>query len=160
MVVTTSDEETLRGRAPRPRIGALEISDDEIETMVSVFYARVRKDAVLAPLFAVIGPEGWQPHLAKMCDFWSSILQASGRYKGAPMAAHIPMGHLQADHFERWLALFQETIGDLFEPQMASAIMAKAENIAKSLHYGIASRRGEFANWDPASRRPMAELEP
>ncbi len=149
-----------RGRPPRPRFGALEITDGEIGTMVDVFYGRVLKDPVLGPLFARIGPDDWQPHLATMRDFWSSILLASGRYKGAPMAAHIPMSHLKSSDFERWLALFRETVEELFEAAVSSAIMGKAENIAKSLHFGIASRRGEVVTWDPSSTRPLAELEP
>lgn len=155
-----TDDGDLRGRPPRPRIGALDISDDEIATMVHVFYARVRKDAVLAPLFDVVRPEAWPPHMATMRDFWSSILRASGRYKGAPMAVHLPMTHLQLGDFERWLALFQDTVEQLFDADKAKVIVGKAENIARSLHLGISSHRGEISGWDPSQRPKLAELEP
>jgi hemoglobin len=41
-----------------------------IERLVRGFYARVLEDAVLGSVFAS-RIDDWQPHLARMCAFWS-----------------------------------------------------------------------------------------
>lgn len=146
-----TDEKSRRDPTPRARIAALDISEAEIRSMVDEFYDRVRSDSLLAPLFASIDADGWALHLEKMHDFWSSLLLASGRYKGAPMAVHLAMPHLDVVHFERWLTLFRENATDLFEDAVARVIIGKAENVARSLHYGIASSRSELSSWDPTS---------
>ena len=83
------------------------ITEALIERLVRAFYAKVRADAVLAPVFEA-RIRDWEPHLERMCAFWSSVALMSGRYHGTPMAKHMPLP-VDADHFDRWLALFEET---------------------------------------------------
>lgn len=47
-----------------------------IERLVRTFYTRVRDDARLSPVFAARIAD-WEPHLARMCDFWSSVIPKS-----------------------------------------------------------------------------------
>jgi len=63
------------------------ISEDGIRRLVDEFYARVRADTELAPIFNRAIPGDWGLHLATMRDFWSSVVLTSGRYKGNPVAA-------------------------------------------------------------------------
>src|SRR3954453_15386466 len=83
------------------------ISEAMIERLVRGFYAKVRSDAVLAPVFEARIAD-WEPHLQRMCAFWSSVALMSGRYHGTPMAKHAPLP-VDAGHFDRWLELFEET---------------------------------------------------
>src|ERR1700727_2868965 len=83
------------------------IDEAMIERLVRGFYARVRDDDVLGPIFAAKISD-WEPHLQKMCAFWSSVALMSGRYHGQPMAKHLPLP-IDAQHFDRWLALFEAT---------------------------------------------------
>jgi hypothetical protein len=46
------------------------IDEAMIERLVRGFYERVRDDNVLGPIFAA-KIEDWEPHLWKMCAFWS-----------------------------------------------------------------------------------------
>ena len=62
--------------------------EQQIKELVDSFYSRVRKDELLGPVFAEAIGEGWDAHLVTMSDFWSSVLLASGRYKGNPMLVH------------------------------------------------------------------------
>jgi hypothetical protein len=62
------------------------ISEDGIRRLVDEFYARVRADTELAPIFNRAIPGDWGLHLATMRDFWSSVMLTSGRYKGNPVA--------------------------------------------------------------------------
>src|SRR5579871_4818782 len=85
------------------------ITEELIRELVHGFYARIRRDGVLGPIFDRVIGEDWDPHLAKMCDFWSSVMRMTGRYKGNPMLAHMRLKMVRPEHFERWLALFRET---------------------------------------------------
>ena len=81
------------------------ITEAMIERLVRGFYAKVRSDAVLAPIFEA-RIEDWEPHLQQMCAFWSSVALMSGRYHGTPMVKHMPLP-VDAGHFDRWLELFE-----------------------------------------------------
>ena len=74
------------------------ITEEMIAELVARFYGRVREDALLGPVFAVV--QNWDEHLAKLGDFWSSVVLMSGSYHGSPMRAHLPLS-LVGDHFDR-----------------------------------------------------------
>ena len=105
--------------------------------LVHTFYARIRQDTVIGPIFERVIGEDWDPHLAKMCDFWSSVMLLTGRYKGTPMVAHMRLKMVQPLHFERWLELFRQTAVEICPPQSAIAFILRAENIARSLQLGM-----------------------
>jgi hemoglobin len=116
------------------------IDEAMIERLVRAFYAKVRTDALLGPVFSA-RIRDWQPHLARMCAFWSSVALMSGRYHGQPMARHI-MLPVDAHHFDRWLALFAETARELCPPAAAAHFTGRAQRIAESLELGIAAGHG------------------
>jgi hemoglobin len=124
----------MTAQAPLP---SPSVSEEMIHRQVHAFYARVRADADLGPIFARVIGENWDPHLAKMCDFWSSVMLTSGRYKGNPMLAHMRLKMVRPAHFERWLALFAETARAECPPEIADQFCARAANIAKSLQLGM-----------------------
>ena len=121
-----------------------EITEDSIRILVDRFYAKVRADAVLGPIFDRAIGDHWPEHLAKLADFWSSVMLTSGRYKGNPMAAHAALGEIEPAMFPRWLALFHDTAAELFAPAEAAAFRAKSERIAESLRLGLFYRPGEI----------------
>jgi len=116
------------------------ITESLIEHLVRAFYAKVRADAVLAPVFDARISD-WEPHLQQMFAFWSSVALMSGRYHGTPMAKHTPLP-VDADHFDRWLALFGETAREVCPPQAATHFVELARRIAASLELGIAGSQG------------------
>jgi hemoglobin len=116
------------------------IDEAMIERLVRGFYARVREDAVLGPIFAA-KIKDWEPHLQQMFAFWSSVALMSGRYHGQPMAKHLPLP-VDAEHFDRWLALFEKSAHELCPPKAAAHFVMLARRIAESLELGIASFRG------------------
>lgn len=113
-------------------------TDDQIETLVARFYARIRSDAELGPIFRAAIGEDWTAHLKTMCDFWSSVMNTSGRYKGKPIPAHIKLKGIEPRHFERWLRLFSETAHVLFDATLAGMFVQRAGRIAESLKLGFA----------------------
>ena len=121
------------------------ITENMIRQLVHGFYAKVRADQELGPIFARVIGEDWDPHLEKMCAFWSSVMLTSGRYKGNPMLAHMRLKMITPAHFERWLSLFRTTAAELFEPAIEGAFVARAEPIARSLQLGMFFRPGPAA---------------
>jgi hemoglobin len=114
-----------------------QISEDEIQRLVDGFYAKVRVDPELAPIFNRAIPGDWGPHLATMRNFWSSVMLTSGRYKGNPVATHLRIDGMAPRLFDRWLYLFGETCGELFNDSVAEAFRAKAARIAESLKLAL-----------------------
>jgi hemoglobin len=118
------------------------ITEAMIADVVDKFYQRVRKDPLLATVFARVGD--WNEHLARLRAFWSSVVLMSGRYHGQPIQAHFPLS-IEPRHFDRWLALFEETTRDVCPPAAAATFMEKARRIADSFEMAMATRRGQIA---------------
>ena len=130
------------------------ITEAMIERLVRGFYDRVRADAVLAPVFEA-RIRNWEPHLQQMCAFWSSVALMSGRYHGTPMVKHMPLP-VDADHFDRWLELFEATARKLCPPRAADHFVERARRIAASLELGVASGQGVMLATGERYRRSKA----
>jgi hemoglobin len=113
------------------------VSEENIRLLVDSFYAKVRHDSKLGPIFLRAIPGDWQPHLTKMYAFWSSVMLTSGRYKGNPVIKHLALPKFQPELFEHWLALFDETCGELFDDPVRDEFRAKAARIAESLKLAL-----------------------
>jgi hemoglobin len=114
-----------------------QIDDNAIRRLVDAFYEKVRADRDLGPIFERAIPGGWGPHLATMRDFWSSVMLTSGCYKGNPVTVHRNVAGIELGLFDRWLALFEQTCGELFEAKLAGAFCDKARRIAESLKFAV-----------------------
>lgn len=113
------------------------VTEQDIARLVPEFYTRVRRDEMLGPIFdgAI---DDWPHHLAKLQDFWSSVMLTSGRYKGQPMVAHVRHEQkMSKEAFERWLAIWAETSRELLSEEAAAAFQDRAARIAESLQLGI-----------------------
>lgn len=111
------------------------LDEDVLRDLVHSFYAKVRRDAVLGPIFAARISD-WDPHLERMVAFWSSVALMTGRYHGRPVPAHTPLP-IHGAHFERWLGLFRETAREVCSPAGAAHVIERAERIARSLHIAV-----------------------
>lgn len=126
---------------------AVRLGVDElmIDRLVRHFYAAVRRDADLGPIFEA-RIKDWEPHLTRMIDFWSSVMLRTGRYHGQPMPMHAPLP-VDASHFDRWLALFESSARQVCDAG-ADLFIARAHRIAQSLELGIATSRGLLLRTD------------
>jgi hemoglobin len=128
------------------RIGpgvAVGVDEALIHRQVHTFYGRVRRHPVLGPIFNEAVAD-WDEHLAKLCDFWSSVLLMTGRFKGSPMAAHARRPQIAAEHFPLWLELFEATAREVCPPAAAALFVEKSQMIGRSLSLGLAVSRGEI----------------
>ncbi|WP_428062797.1 group III truncated hemoglobin [Brevundimonas sp.] len=116
------------------------IDEAMIDALVEGFYARVRDDRLIGPIFAARITD-WGPHLAQMKLFWSSVALSTGVYQGRPMPKHLPLP-IDARHFDRWLELFVEAAQTLCPPVAAAHFVERARRIAESLELGVATASG------------------
>ncbi|WP_374376160.1 group III truncated hemoglobin [Dongia sp.] len=124
-------------------------TEAQIEDLVATFYARIRRDPELAPIFERAIGADWGPHLQTMCSFWSSVMLTSGKYKGRPIPAHLKVGGIEPQHFARWLSLFEATAHELFSDRLAAAFIERAKRIAESFKLAFAFHSPDPAKWVP-----------
>ncbi|MEJ8574981.1 group III truncated hemoglobin [Microbaculum marinum] len=134
------------------------IDETLIGRLVDAFYAKVRTDPLLGPVFERRVTD-WPRHLEQMRAFWSSVALTSGRYHGDPMQKHRSLP-VDARHFDRWLALFEETARELCTPAAAEHFIERARRIAESLELGIAAHAGVMVMKGERFVRPALPIQP
>jgi hemoglobin len=122
---------------PRPDL----CTEEEVTRLVHGFYALVREDEVLGPVFEA-HVRDWDRHLPTMVDFWSGALRGTARFRGAPMPKHAALPGLNAQLFQRWLGLFEQTTAGLGNEAMAERANELAARVAESLWYGYQISNG------------------
>jgi hemoglobin len=136
-----------------------DVSETTIKALIDEFYARVRRDAALGPVFdRAIATEAWPAHLERMYAFWSSVMLTSGRYKGNPVDIHRRVAGIAPPLFGNWLDLFEATAADLFMPDIADRFAHAARRIAESLKLALFFRADR--PWTEGLRRPTGAQRP
>ena len=132
-----------------------EITDTDIIQLVDRFYGRIEQHSDLGPVFVDAIGNNWQPHLNKMYDFWSSVLNGTGRYGGRPMPVHMNLKErLNADMFKSWLQLFGQTAAEILNDSQQAYVMEKAYRIANSFYLNIF-----FDPADPGAVKPLERFQ-
>jgi len=125
------------------------------------FYAKVRQDALIGPLFNAAIGDHWPTHLATLVDFWMTMGLGQKRYEGRPLAPHLRLPGLGPEHFSVWLRLFRETAAETLPEALIPRFVARAETIAKSFQAAIAvqndwlAEANERAGEHPQSGQPQ-----
>jgi hemoglobin len=117
---------------------ATPVTQTEIDLLVDRFYAKVRQDDEIGPIFNA-NVENWDAHLSLLKDFWSTVLLTSGRYKGNPLVAHFPLP-IEQRHFARWFQLFTETAHEVMSAQHARQVVHRAQLIAENMKRVLATK--------------------
>lgn len=116
------------------RATALQIDDAYVSLLVDTFYGRIRRHPMLGPIFEKAIGDEWDPHLARMKDFWASVAFNAGRYNGRPVPKHRALTGVNEAHFTLWLNLFEQTLKDTApNPEAIPYFMERANRIAESL---------------------------
>ncbi len=134
------------------------IDETMIDALVEGFYAKVREDDFIGPIFAA-RIDDWGPHLEQMKLFWSSVALSTGVYQGRPMPKHLPLP-IDARHFDHWLDLFEATARELCPPVAAEHFIVRARRIAESLELGVANAHGVLVGPGERYRRPETPWAP
>ncbi len=127
----------------------------DIVTLGDAFYAKIRADEPLGHVFDEVARVDWETHLPKLYDFWDTVLFRAGTFRGNPIVTHAKLlekTQLPWPLFERWLAMFRETVGELYEGENAVHIVRCAEDMARVIHSKI--RHIPSPRFDPARLTP------
>ena len=104
-----------------------------IRRLVTEFYTRAFRDELLGPVFVDVAQMDLDAHLPVMVEFWSSVLLGARSYRGGAFAPHARL-HVQIPltrrHFDRWLAIWNVTVDDLFVGDVADNAKLRAAAIA------------------------------
>jgi hemoglobin len=117
------------------------ITESSIRAMVDRFYERVRKDAVLSPIFDRELAGKWDTHMPRMYAFWTKLLLGSGEFQGNVFGKHMALSGVDREHFVRWLALFRQTAHETYVEDDAREVIEVAERIAASIQLGYFGKR-------------------
>ena len=120
------------------------ITEAQIDTLVSAFYARAREHPVLGPVFHdAVGcdAEAWRRHEARIASFWRNAIGLDRSFSGNPMLKHLSNKDIVPDQFADWLALFHETAEEVLPDAAAAGITALADRIGQSLQMGLIQLR-------------------
>lgn len=103
---------------------------NDIKHLVDSFYTKVQKDSLIGDIFNRVIQDNWPVHLEKMYRFWQTVLLEEHTYSGSPFTPHakLPIGKA---HFERWLALFNQTVDELFKGEKADEAKWRANKMAE-----------------------------
>jgi hemoglobin len=100
----------------------------DIQQLVDTFYEKIQKDLLLGDLFATRIFD-WPKHLEKMYRFWQTVLLEQHTYSGSPFLPHTTMP-LTGEHFDRWVAIWKETINWYFQGIKANEAKWRGEAMA------------------------------
>jgi truncated hemoglobin YjbI len=113
------------------------ITESSIIQLVDTFYARVRTDAVLGPVFEARLAGHWHEHMPRMYAFWTKILLGTGEFQGNVFGTHMALSGIDTEHFVHWLTLFRMTAVEVFGTEGAAEPIQVAQRIASSLQLGF-----------------------
>ena len=106
----------------------------DIEKLLVEFYSVIIPDKEIGHHFAEMDLAS---HLPMIVDFWEKVLFGNPVYFGNPLAVHQKLHErsaLKFEHFVRWVEVFNHTIDEFFEGEMAETAKLRAKMIAHSLN--------------------------
>lgn len=118
---------------------------NDVFLLVSSFYEKVRKDAVLGPFFNNVITD-WDAHIDRLTNFWESSLFLKTKYLGNPLEVHVRVDQENNNsitelHFGLWLNLWFQTIDELFEGDYAENAKRRARKMGTFLYLNIFQAR-------------------
>ncbi len=112
------------------------VTATQIDRVVTRFYAVVRADPQIGPIFAAHVTD-WPVHEAKISRFWRNAILFEREYDGNPMQVHMKAGNVMPGHFAPWLDLFDTVLAAELSEDTAKAWSALAHRIGRGLCYGL-----------------------
>lgn len=119
----------------------------DVSLLVNTFYAKVRNDKVLGPIFNNIIND-WDAHLELLTDFWETQLFLKRKYFGNPVTAHEEVDEktnqtITPEHFGFWLNLWFQTLDELFEGETAWIAKNRAQKMSTMLFMHMYQHRSK-----------------
>jgi hemoglobin len=118
------------------------VERQQVRRFVEAFYAEVRHDELLMPIFSrVVADEQWPEHFETMTDFWMAVAFDGPAFRGNPMIKHARIRDISATHFEHWLRIFEQVAHQFWDTEIANLLVFRAQQIAPALQTGVQRAR-------------------
>ncbi len=125
------------------------IDRSDVEALVSAFYGDAFADPLIGPIFTDVARVDLSRHLPVMCDFWETVLFGTGAYRRNALQVHMVLNarvRLEAEHFARWLDLWEGAVRQRFAGDRADRAVLQAHRMARSIERRLAGGSGsDFA---------------
>lgn len=126
-------------------ISSGDVDRGSLRALVDAFYLQAREDPLLGPVFEQY-VSNWDEHLARMTDFWASLLLRDSSYSGHPFEMHRAIPELTPAMFDRWVDLFGTAARRQFGEAAASKVLdALARRMSDQLTRAVFGRQPEAA---------------
>jgi|SRR5688572_21659071 len=108
----------------------------DIDRLMHLFYERANADDTIGYIFSDVAHLDLEHHLPIIGDFWESMLfgtQVYAKHGRNPLLVHKELDEkepLTREHFVRWLEIFERTVDDLFDGELAGHLKIRASAIA------------------------------
>ena len=115
-----------------------------VDALTAAFYEAAFADPLLGPVFTASGMD-LATHLPIIGDFWETVLFRAGKYHRNVLAAHTSLHArvpLTAEHFGRWLELWEATVDANFAGEKADFAKVQARRIAWSMSRRLMGESG------------------
>lgn len=132
----------------------------DVERLVRAFYAKAMSDPIVGWLFTDVARLDLEAHVPQISDFWETVLLGRKTYSGTPFEPHARLhakANLRAGHFGRWLALWNETVDELFAGERAALAKAHALRVAQAFHRRLQSYPAPPLGADDPGAAPPAD---
>ena len=117
------------------------IAEAVMRRLIPAFYARVRRDPMLGPVFDTIIDDRWPAHIETVISFWLYVTRLDRSYNARNfIPAHIKHAAIRADLIPQWLALFRDTAEDFCSADCAAVLVDIAQRMASSLQISLEKR--------------------
>lgn len=110
---------------------------DSVTRLVHEFYADVRADPLLGPVFDGAIGDHWDTHLPRMVSFWGTVMLGARSFQGNVFGKHMALEGVAPAHFAAWLGLWKKHTERLFAPEVAQEFQFVAHGIARNLFRGF-----------------------
>ncbi|WP_295117856.1 group III truncated hemoglobin [uncultured Chitinophaga sp.] len=117
---------------------------EDIALIVRAFYKKATIDPLIGHFFTTVKEINWNEHIPLITSFWENILLGGTDYKGGAMFKHIQLNRLspmERGHFERWLALWGQTVKELYAGPTADEAIRRADSIAGIMQFKVSGGR-------------------
>ena len=118
---------------------------EDVQLLVHEFYAAVRKDSILGPIFNDVAKVDWEAHPPIMVTFWESLLLKTDRYRRNALQPHLDVFKkiaFKPEMMDRWLMIFDATMDSYFQGETAEKAKEWARGIAHNLQKQILKQGG------------------
>lgn len=108
---------------------------NDVGVLVYRFYRHAIPDPLLGPVFERFGVD-WPSHLPKLVTYWEHVLLDRPGMATNTVGAHggvqniAPFGPA---HIDRWVALWEQTIDDLYVGPVAELAKKRARQVGRAL---------------------------